>query len=66
VQSGNASLLKNADFGDGDIVNDANPFRGGPEQLIFGVGRNVNNPELNDPHTPYELESQDIAGHIFA
>lgn len=41
---------------------DANPFRGGPEQLIFGVGHNVNNPALNDPFTPYELESQDIAG----
>ena len=42
--------------------NDANPFRGGPEQLIFGIGNNVKNPELNDPQTPYPLESDDIAG----
>ena len=42
--------------------NDANPFRGGPEQLIFGIGNNVKNPGLNDPQTPYPLESDDIAG----
>jgi hypothetical protein len=42
--------------------NDANPFRGGPEQLIFGIGNNVRNPELNDPQTPYPLESDDVAG----
>jgi hypothetical protein len=35
VQSGNASLLENADFGDGDIGDDANPFKGGPEQFIY-------------------------------
>jgi hypothetical protein len=29
--------------------NDANPFRGGPEQLIFGVGSNVKNPGYMTP-----------------
>jgi hypothetical protein len=41
---------------------DANPFRGGSEQLIFGVGNNVKNPQLNDPQKPYPLEAELIAG----
>ena len=41
---------------------DANPFRGGSEQLIFGIGNNVKNPQLNDPRKSYPLESDDIAG----